>query len=180
MNPIEIAAQTVGIVGMIIMVLSYQGKSQKSVIAMQLLGNSLFAVNYLLLGALVGCMLNVLGVIRAIVFLFKKQLRADRLPWLVAFICAYISTYIMSFTLFGKEPTPFNLAVEMLPVIGMIALNIGFRLKNASDIRRCALINSPAWLIYNTAVFSVGGILGEVFSLTSIFIGIFRLDKKSK
>lgn len=178
MKPIEIIAQCIGIVAMLFNILSYQGKSQKLVIALQLFGGALFALNYLLLGATVGGILNILAAIRAVIFLFKEKLRADRLAWLFGFIALYIAVYVLNFTVFGKEPTFFNFAVELLPVIGMTALSVGFRLKRAADIRLCGLISSPSWLIYNIVVGSWGAILCEVLTLISIFVGMLRHDRK--
>ena len=180
MKPIEIVAQAIGIVAMAFNILSYQGKKQKTVIALQLFGASLFALNYLLLGAAVGGILNILGTVRAVVFLFKEKLKADRLPWLIGFFAAYVTVYVLNFTLFGKAVTVQNLIVEILPVIGMMALNIGFRLKNAADVRKCGLISSPSWLIYNIVVGSWGAILCEVLTLISIVVGMFRHDKKAQ
>ena len=180
METIEIIAQCIGIVAMIFNILSYQGKSQKAVIAMQLFGGSLFALNFLLLGATVGGLLNILGAVRAVVFLFKEKLKTDRLPWFIVFVASYIAVYILNFTLFGKEVTLFNLIIELLPVIGMTALNIGYRLEKAADVRRLGMISSPAWLIYNIAAGSWGAIICETLTLISIFVGIFRHDKKSK
>lgn len=180
MEPIEIIAQCAGLLAMLFNILSYQSKQQKWIIAMQLCGGALFSVNFLLLGATVGGILNILAVIRAIIFLFKEKLKADRLPWLFGFTAVYIAVYVLNFTAFGKEPTPFNLVIEVLPVIGMIALNIGFRLKNASDVRRCGLIASPSWLIYNIAAGSWGAIACEVMTLISIVIGMLRHDKAAK
>lgn len=179
MEAIEIIAQCIGIVAMLFNILSYQGKSQKSVITMQLFGASLFALNFLLLGATVGGLLNILGAVRAIVFLFKEKLKTDRLPWLIVFVLLYIAVYILNFTLFGKEVTLFNLIIEILPVIGMTALNIGYRLEKAADVRRLGMISSPAWLIYNITAGSWGAIICETLTLISIFIGILRHDKKT-
>ena len=100
-----------------------------------------------MLGAVVGGVLNILGTVRAVLFLFKDKIKADRPPFLIAFITAYIAVYILNFTLFGKEITAFNLIIEILPVIGMIALNVGFALKNESDIRKCGLISSPSFRV---------------------------------
>ena len=179
MEPIEIVAQAVGIVAMAFNILSYQCKKQSTVIALQLFGGALFSANYLLLGATIGGILNLIAVVRAVVFLFKDKLKTDRLIWFIPFLASYITVYILNFTLFGVAPTPFNFIIELLPVIGMTALNIGFRLKNASDVRICGLISSPAWLIYNIAAGSWGGILCEIFTLISIFIGMLRHDKKA-
>lgn len=179
MEHIEIIAQIVGIFAMAFNILSYQAKNQKTIVFMQLFGATLFSVNYLLLGATVGGILNILGAIRAIVFFFGDKLKADRLPWFIAFIASYISVYILNFTVFGKEPTAFNLIIEILPVIGMLALNVGFRLKDSAKIRKCALVSAPSWLIYNIVASSWGAILCEIFTLISIFIGMFRHDKKA-
>ncbi len=179
MTPIEIVAQTIGIIAMVFNILSYQGKKQSTVIALQLVGGTLFAVNYLMLGALVGGLLNIIAAIRAVVFLFKDRLKADSRPWLVGFVTVYLGVYILNFTVFGRQPTAFNLIIEILPVIGMIVLNVGFRLKNASDVRKCGLVSSPAWLIYNIAAGSWGAILCETLTLISIFVGMYRHDKKA-
>lgn len=179
MKPIEMIAQIIGVIAMMFNILSYQGKQQRTVITLQLFGATLFSVNYLLLGATVGGILNILGAIRAVVFIFKDKFKADRISWLIAFIASYISVYILNFTVFGKEPTAFNLIIEILPVIGMLALNIGFRLKNSANIRKCGLISSPAWLIYNIVAGSWGAIICELFTLISIFVGMFRHDKKT-
>lgn len=179
MKPIEIIAQVIGIVAMMFNVLSYQGKKQRTVITFQLFGAILFSVNYMMLGATVGGILNILGAIRAVVFIFGDKFKANKISWLVAFIASYISVYILNFTVFGKEATAFNLIIEILPVIGMLALNIGFRLKNSAVIRKCGLISSPAWLVYNIVAGSWGAIICEIFTLISILVGIFRHDKKT-
>lgn len=176
----EIIAQAVGIVAMAFNILSYQGKKQSTVILLQFFGGTLFAINYLMLGATVGSILNIVGAVRAIVFLFKDRLKTDRLPWFIAFVTSYVTVYILNFTVFGKEVTALNLFIEILPVIGMVALTIAYRMKNASDVRKFGMISSPAWLTYNIVVGSWGAILCEIFTLISILIGIFRHDKAKK
>ena len=77
----------------------------------------------------------------------------------------------------GQGSHCFYLILEILPVIGMTALSVGFRMKSASAIRKLGLISSPAWLIYNISVGSWGATLCEAFTLLSIFIGMLRHDK---
>ncbi len=177
MKPIEIIAQCIGILAMVFNIISYQGKCQKTVIVLQLVGGTLFAVNFLMLGATVGGLLNIIAAVRAILFLFKEKLKTDNKYWFVGFIISYVAVYVLNFTIFGKDLTAFNLIIELLPVIGMTALTIGFRLKNASDVRKCGLVSSPAWLIYNVAAGSIGAIVCETLTLISIFVGMRRHDK---
>ena len=68
--------------------------------------------------------------------------KTDSIYWLIGFVVTYIAVYILNFTVFGKEPTAYNLIIEVLPVIGMVALNIGFRLKKAADID--LILSDPA------------------------------------
>ena len=177
MLPKEWIAQLFGIAAMVLNILSYQGKKQRTVIAMQLFGGALFAANFLMLGATVGGILNILAVFRALLFLNKEKVKADSPIWLAVFISCFVAVYVLNFTLWGKEVTAFNLILEILPVIGMTALNVGFRMKSASAIRKLGLISSPAWLIYNISVGSWGATLCEAFTLLSIFIGMLRHDK---
>ena len=178
MDTREIIAQAIGLLAMAFNILSYQQKTRNRAIAFQLCGGALFAVNFFLLGAIVGSILNVIAAIRAIIFLNKEKLKADHPAWLVGFTATYILSYILTFTAFGKDPTGFNLIVEFLPVIGMTATTISFRLSDAKAIRKYGLISSPSWLIYNIANFAIGAICCEVLSLISIVIGMIRLDRK--
>ena len=82
MTPIQIIAQIFGIFAMAFNIGSYQGKKQGTVIALQLVGGCLFAVNFLLLGAWVGGILNIIAVVRAVLFLYLKldlSIKRDRL-----------------------------------------------------------------------------------------------------
>lgn len=176
----ELIAQLIGLLAMVFNILSYQQKTRGRAIACQLGGALLFSVNFLMLGAIVGGLLNIIAAIRAVVFLNKEKLHADRLSWLAGFVAVYFVCYGLTFTLFGKEPTPVNFLVEFLPVIGMTATTISFRLTDAGAIRKYGLISSPSWLVYNIANFSIGAIICEVLSLCSIVIGMIRLDRNKK
>jgi len=92
----------------------------------------------------------------------------------------YILSYVSVFTIFGKEPTPLNLILEVLPVIAMTVTTIAFRHKEDKILRRVAFISSPLWLAYNFIFFSLGGIIGETLNLTSAIIGTIRLDRKKE
>ena len=175
----EIIAQVIGIFAMTCNILSYQQKTQKGVLVFQLAGGALFAINFFMLGAIMGALLNVIATIRAILFIFKDKLHTDNLIWFIGFIIVFVVCYALTFTVFKKEPNFINFIIELLPVIGMVALTIGFRAKSAKAIRLCGLVSSPAWLIYNIIALSIGAIICEAISIVSIFIGIFRLDKKN-
>ncbi len=173
-----VIAQIIGVAAMLVNVLSFQCKKQRPLIVMQLISSSLYATNLFLLNAPTGCILNLVGMCRAVVFSNKKTFRADSKAWLFGFSAAYVGVYVLTFAVFAKEPTAKNFIVEFLPVIGMIATTVGFYRDGSKDIRALSLINSPCWLIYHLTTGSIGGICGEVLTLISIFVGFFRHDRK--
>lgn len=178
MEPTEIAAQIIGIVAMAMNCLSYQQKRQNAVLALQLCGSALFVVNFFLLGAFAGALLNAIAILRAVVFMKKDKLHTNHPAWLIGLIAAYLLSYILVFTVFGKEANALNLIVEMLPVIGMTLMTVAFRYQSATMTRRFGMINSPLWLVYNIFSFSIGAICCESLNIASIIIGILRIDRK--
>ena len=180
MDKIEIIAQIVGIFGMVANFLSFQQKKQKRVVLFQFFAALLFAINFLMIKAYVGALLNVVGVIRALVFVNREKLKAEHPAWLIFFIVAFSSAYPLVFTVFKKEPSLKNFIIEILPVIAMILSTVSFRLTKAKDIRRFGLFSSPMWLIYNVFCFSIGAIVSEILNLISIIVGIIRFDLKKE
>ena len=177
MNPV--LAQAAGIVAMFFNIFSYQQKSAKRIIAFQFFGTMFFALNYLMLGAYIGTMLNAVGMIRAILFLKKDTFHPERMGFLAVFGAAYLAAYVLNFTVLGKEPTAFNLVIELLPVIAMFATHLAYRFESPKSIRRFCLVSSVSWLIFNLTAMAIGAILCEVFSLVSIVIAMVRLDKNA-
>lgn len=178
MTPCEIVGQAASILAMACMIFSYQQKIQRRLVLCQLFGGILFAISFFLLGATVGALMNIIAVVRALLFLFPKRINASHPAWLCVFIASYVAFYVLSFTVFGTPLTPANLAIELLPIIGMTALSVGFMLADSGKVRRVGLISSPSWLIYNIYYLSIGATICEVLSLASIVIGMLRHDKK--
>lgn len=179
MTEIEIIAQIVSIAGMVANLLSYQQKAQKRIILFQFFASLLFSASFFMLGEYVGAILNLIGIARAIVFMYKEKTRATHIAWLIGFSLAFASTYVLIFTVFGKEVNATNLIIQLLPVVAMIIATVSFRL-SARDVRRLGLISSPLWLIYNIFCFSIGGICTEILNIISMIVGIVRLDVKRK
>lgn len=172
-------AQIIGIVAMGINILSYQLKTKRSILFLQMIGTTLFAINMYMLGALSGCLLNSIGVLRTVVYMQRDRKGFPVKAITGAFILMYAVSYVLVFTIFEKEPSLINFLVELLPLIGMSALTVGAALTGTKAIRVCAFVNSPCWLIYNCINFVIGGILCEIFTIVSVILALVRLDKNS-
>jgi len=176
----DLLVQALGLIGMVMNLISFQLKEQKKLIRLQFFSSIVFTVHYLLLGATMGWILNMLGIGRAFVFSNKDKAWAQKKFWLPLFIAAFWIVYVLTFTVLGKEATIHNLLLELLPAIGMTCTTIGFRLENAAKVRLLSLSNAPTWLVYNIISGSIGGALTEIFCLISVVVGIIRLDIKRK
>ena len=177
---IELIAQGISLFGMTMNVLSFQFKEQRQIIFMQLIGSVFFGISYFMIGAFVGGLLNAIGMIRAIVYWQRERFRAEKIYWVYGIGAACIGVYVLSFAVFGVEASAKNLAVEVLPVIGMIITTVSFYLGRARAVRFIGIANSPLWLTYNLFNFNIGGIITECIALVSIIIGIVRYDLKKE
>ena len=174
----EIIAQIIGIVAMALNIISFLQKEHKTIIIFQFFGSSLFVINYLMLGAYTGAMMNAIALVRAIIFTNKEKFHADKPIWVGIFSVFYVAAYVLTFTVFGKEATFANLAIEILPVVAMVIQTISFVLPGAKDIRNFAYAVSPLWLTYNAINATIGGVLCETFALISVTIGKIKHDRK--
>ena len=178
MSTFTLVAEILSIVGMLFNITSFLQKTQKSILIFQFFGASFFTVSFFMLGAPTGACLNIVAVIRAIIYANKEKFRADKTIWVWGFFVIYIFVYVATFLLFHKEVSVKNCLVELLPVIAMTVATISFSMPKARHVRQLALISSPLWLVYNVFSASLGGVLCEGFSIGSVFVGMFCHDRK--
>ena len=179
----EFWVQAIGIVAMVLNIVAFQFKSKRNLLLCICVSSAFFSVNMFMLGAVTGGIMNMLGVARSLVYADKDKLSIP-IKWVnIMFISAYLISYVLSFAVFGIEPTARNFILEFLPITAMSAMTIGFAGNNAKGIRLAGFINSPCWLVYNICNNVIGGILCETFALLSIISALIRIDilgKKEK
>ena len=112
----EIFAQIVGIVAAALNISSYQCKTKNRIILIQLFGGAFFTVNFMLHGATTGAIMNVLAMVRALLFLHKDKLKLNDKILVGSLIAAFVVSYILAFTALGVEPTAKNFILEALPI----------------------------------------------------------------
>ena len=166
MEWLEIVAQAFGIVGSIVYLISFQIKKNRTFFMVQCLGSFLFTMNYLLLGAYTGCMMNFLGVIRTAALAAGGKFRSKLLMWGLDIV--YVVATVCTF-----EGVP-----SVLVMIAMIASTHAMWTEKGKIIRYVQLgVSSPCWLAHNIMVFSIGGIICEIGNIISTVISILRFRK---
>lgn len=168
----EIIIQGIGFSGLLAFISSYQIKSNKKLFLIQMVGVLLFALQFLLMGAFSGCLSLLLTAVRNIMmskYNDWKWIKHKACPLL---ICV-LFTVILVFTWAG----PISLPAYIASVVSTI-----FYWTN--DARKLRLANlfvcSPAWIIYDSIVGSIGGIVSESLTMISIIVSIYRFGWKNK
>ena len=167
----QIIAQALGILALCVTIICYQLNSQKKILLCQMIAATLFTVNLALLGGMSGALLNIHGICRALTFYQRGKYKwADSPLWVWFYIAAAVVCVAVTY----KSP------LDLLPLIGQIFTTISFFMKDAAKIRLFTLPSPPCWFIYHLSTGNIGGTLNEIFVISSIIIGMIRLDRKKE
>ncbi len=161
-------AQVVGLLAVALFLLSYQQKKRKNIIIMNALSRILYIVQYIMLGAFSGAVLDVLGTVSSVVAEKKHTPFIKRHTKLIV-ILLNISIIIGGLLLYEN-------IFSLLPIFGVLFHTGAFWLDKEKTVRRLSLIGSPFWLVYNLASGAYGSAIGDMLSIVSIVIAIIRYD----
>jgi hypothetical protein len=161
--------QIIGFIGLLFFVISFQQKKRRSILAFMVLGQGIFLIHFVLLGAWTAVGMNVVGMVRSLVFQQRDDQRwANWRFWPAAFIGMFILAGLLA-----RESW-----TGILPVIAMSIETAGLWLKNTKRLRFVNLFPHPFWFSYNLIKGSWAGMVCEVFVLSSILVAIIRYDLK--
>ena len=161
--------QLIGFVALGVGMLVYQFNTRKQILTILSLASLLFSIQFFLLGAYSGAVLNAINVARNYAF-YKYRYRA----WSAIVLWGFIAIFCIATILTWQGP------LSLLPAIGMISGAFANWQPKAKHIRLLSLISPPAWFVYAVAVHSYAGMIGEVLILSSILVGMYRFDRRSK
>lgn len=169
MDPIFIIGQIFGVIAIALGFLSYQMKTQEKLILMQALTGFVFIIHYLMIGAVTGMAMNIVGLVRCIVYYFRNKKRSDEkvTPIIFAIIMGLIGiltweTWYSVFVFFG-----------------LIINTLCLAFSDPQKVRASILVTSPLVIIYDAFALSFGGIVYESVAIISALIGILRNRKKA-
>ena len=172
MNQVNIAANIVGVLAVVLYVLCYQMKRRNSIILMNAASRVLFVVQYLMLGAFEGALLDVLAFCVSILYRFRGQgilKNRDALTLILA-----------NAGIVGIGMLTYESPISLLPILGVMFETLAMWLKRERAIRVTSLLGAPPWLVYNTVSGAYGSSVGNVITLVSIAVAIVRYDVMGK
>ena len=168
MDVIQIIAQILGFITIILGFLAYQVKNDKQLLVVNLLDCAVFAAHYYLLGAIPGAVLNTVGVLRSLTYYHKDK--SFYKPRLFPILFAVMMLILGIWTANGIH--------SVLVIAGLVINTLCLSFKSAQKIRISVLITCPMVLLYDIMECSIGGAIYESVAIVSAIIGIIRYQKK--
>lgn len=162
----DIIAQAFGILGTVSYLISYQIKKNRIFFIFQCFGSLFFVLNFFMLGAYTGCLLNFVNIFRACALVAGKRFRHPIAH--IAVQLLYVAVTVLTFDGW----------LSLLVLAPQIVMTYIMWQGNGKHIRYTQLLFvSPIWLTHNVIVTSIGGIACEIFTITSTLISIFRFRR---
>ena len=166
----ELAGHIIGFLAVATFFVSYQIYDKKKLLLVQTLATGLLCVQYLLIGAYSGFALNLLGIVRNLLYCNrdKRALSGKWLPFTMAGAMAVVSLFSWD----GPH--------SLLIMAGLMINAVCLALYDSQNLRKSILITCPLVLAYNLVEGSYSGLVSESISMISALIGILRFRKTQK
>ena len=166
-NHLFLIGQIFGVIAVILGFITYQIRTRKALLFVQTVTALVFVIHYLLIGAVSGMVLNIVAMIRNLVYSRRDLKLFSGKWWPIAF------AVIMGITgmLFWQD------WYSVFVVAGLVINSVCMSFKDPQKIRKSILVSSPLVLIYDAFALSLGGIIYESAAIVSALVGILRFSK---
>ena len=165
----RLLAQIIGIVAVVAFLLSYQQKKRKNIIILNAISRVLYIIQYVMLGAFEGAVLDILGTVSSVAAQRKDKGFIARHTKLV-FIAINLLMIAAGLVLYKN-------IFSLFPVAGVLLHTMAFWINDEKTIRKVSFCGSPFWLAYNFASCAYGSALGDMLTMISIGVAMYRYDK---
>lgn len=172
---IIIIAQILGFAAVALYLLSYQLKKRTQIVSVTFVSNMFYVVQYLLLGAFSGAIMDVLSTIASFLAIKKNAPQIKKYAKWIAFSIVAIITLI-GFIIVKIQSN----WIEIFPIGGAVFQVIGLWCDDEQRLRKFSLCSAPFWLVYNFITKAYGASLGSIFAIVSIIISLIRYRKGKK
>ena len=162
--------QGVGLLGALFNLIAYQLNEHKKIMIFTTLNALSFTLQYFLLGAYTGMLINGIAIVRNILFAYLVAKKKNTLP----------ATVIFSVLMIISGAVTWAGPISLLPVLGKTTETVSFSMKNAKLVRVIAFPSMLCWLTYNCITGSIGGAISDLMAITAITIGAIKDVKREK
>lgn len=167
-----LVGQALGVIAVILGFITYQMKSPKLLLIINMITCGVFCLHYLLIGAVSGFVMNGMCMIRNVVYTNRDKKIFSSPLWPFIFAAVMLVAGLVTWQDWSS----------VLMVSALVINTLALSMKNAQHIRFSLLITCPLVLLYDVLLHSYGGIAFEAMSIVSAIIGIIRfrnVDQKA-
>lgn len=162
-----IIAQIFGAIALIILVISFQNDKKERLLRLQMFSSLLYAIQYVFLKAYTGFSMNIICMIRNLLFNKFK----DKRPPLYSLVIIIVLMVASSFF-------TFNGIISLLPTIAVILYSIALWNGNMKIIRATEIISCTLFIIYDIKVLAFTGLVATIIEMISAIFALYRFDIK--
>ena len=162
MDPIYVIGQIIGVVAVLLTFVSYQVKSQKLLLLLQTASTALFCVHYFMIGAPSGLALNILCIVRNIIYFFRhtKFFSLDLWPILLSSLMPILG---------GLSWEGYH---SLFIIVALVVNTLFLASPDPQIIRISVVFTCSLILVYNCFSLSIGGMINESVAIGSSLIDI--------
>lgn len=186
--------QAIGFLAIAFNLIAVQFNSHNVIVWLKTIGSFLFGIQYFLLSAFTGVVMEAIGWIRNIVFIQLVKRHINTKPWIIFFSIVTIITGSVTITLAWEKSLTavawltsdytfaivLTIGISILSIIAKVLSTIAYGINNAHKIRLINIPTCSCWIVYNFVALSLAGILNEIMTFGSITIAEIRYHKYYK
>lgn len=170
-----IVSQIIGVAAVALYLLSFQLKKRRQIVWCTCLSNALYVLQYILLGAFSGAVMDFLSTVSSFFAGKKNTVRFKRYSRLTALLSfGLITAAGVALAVIQRDP------IELIPIAGALFQTGGLWFENEQTIRKFGLASAPFWLCYNFISQAYGAALGSVLAICSSIIAMVRYGQNKE
>ena len=164
--------QIIGLLAVATFLASYQQKKRQHIILLNTISRCLYILQYVLLGAFSGAVLDILGAVSSVIAGRKHKGFVSRHPVAVMlFVNGCMIAAGLTIAIINKS------WLDLFSLTGVLLHTSAFWITNEKIIRRVSLAGSPFWFVYNISSKAYGSAIGDALTMCSIIIAMIRYRK---
>ena len=166
----DVIGQILGIVATVLTFFSYLANTKRRLLAIQTLSTSFTCLSFLFLGAATGFSLNIVCIVRNVIYYFTDQKSKLYYP----------ATALLAIAMIVLGCESWQGPISLFMIVALVLNTIFISLGNVQLLRKSILLSSSMVLVYNIFVFSIGGMASEMIAIIASIIGIIRYRNAKK
>lgn len=165
---IHLLVRVFGLIGLGSAIISFQFKQHKKIMTGKLISEVAYGVQYFLLGAMTGGIVSVVSIVRNYLMARFVEKGKSTMPLIVIFSLFVIVVCLWTWA--GP--------ISLFPLVSKVLSCVSYGMKDTRKLRFISLPTCFLWLVYNLTVGAFESAAGDVFSICSLCVAIYKFDIK--